>query len=386
MDLEYENINETKACEDADHASSCTFGVNDAGTSALRNTPTTQHGSTDVPARTLATLIVAYRTDEDSPYQKNRFHVRKNRDNMLKRITERHGSVPLSEIRARVLLAWHKAWSGDGKHLASGSAFVGQLRTLFSFGATLLEDADCERLCRAMHEMRFEGTKPRKVSITADQAALICEHAREHFGWYSLALGQAFQFECTLRQKDVIGEHVPLSEPVPSILELDREKWLRGIIWSEIDEHLILRHITSKKQKLTQVDLKLAPLVMIELQILSGDEPLLSGDKINRHLLPLFGPVICNDVTGLPWSANEWRRKWRIVARSCGIPDNVWNMDSRSGAISEAIQAGAPIEFVRHAAVHSDVSQTADYDRGQAEATAKVMKLRMENRDKTRAA
>jgi hypothetical protein len=57
-----------------------------------------------------------------------------------------------------------------------------------------------------------------------------------------------------------------------------------------------------------------------------------------------------------------------LVARKCGIPDNVWNMDSRSGAISEAIQAGAPIEFVRHAATHSDVSQTADYDRGQAEA------------------
>jgi len=36
--------------------------------------------------------------------------------------------------------------------------------------------------------------------------------------------------------------------------------------------------------------------------------------------------------------------------------------------ISEAIQSGAPMEFVRHAATHSDVSQTADYDRGQAEA------------------
>jgi hypothetical protein len=57
-------------------------------------------------------------------------------------------------------------------------------------------------------------------------------------------------------------------------------------------------------------------------------------------------------------------------------------MDSRSGAISEAIQAGAPIEFVRHAATHSDISQTADYDRGQAEATAEVMKLRMAKRNR----
>ena len=57
-------------------------------------------------------------------------------------------------------------------------------------------------------------------------------------------------------------------------------------------------------------------------------------------------------------------------------------MDSRSGAISEAIQAGASLEMVRHAATHSDISQTADYDRDQAQATAKVMRLRMENRNK----
>jgi hypothetical protein len=103
---------------------------------------------------------------------------------------------------------------------------------------------------------------------------------------------------------------------------------------------------------------------------------------VNRHLLPASGPVIFNEITGWPWSGNEYRRKWRILARACGIPDNVWNMDSRSGAISEAIQAGAPIEFVRHAATHSDVSQTADYDRAQAEATAKVMRMRMESRNK----
>jgi hypothetical protein len=124
------------------------------------------------------------------------------------------------------------------------------------------------------------------------------------------------------------------------------------------------------------------------LQLLVGDEPLVVVNEItkkvtvNRHLLPASGPVAICDTNGMPWTGNEYRRKWRKVARACGIPDNVWSMDSRSGAISEAIQAGAPIEFVRHAATHSDVSQTADYDRGQAEATAKVMKLRMENRNK----
>jgi len=336
----------------------------------------------------LRSLINCYQTDADSPYQKNRFHTRQNRDSMLRRISKRHGHEQLSDIKARVLLAWHKDWSVDGQRLATGSAFIGQLRALFSFGATLLENSDCERLCGVMHKMRFPGTKPRGVSLSAEQANLIRAAAHDHFGWDSIALVQAFQFECTLRQGDCIGQLVPLSEPGVSAVIVRGQKWLRGIVWQEIDDNLILRHITSKKQKMVEVDLKLGPMVVSELQWLAGDEPLIVVDEItkkvtvNRHLLPASGPLAICDTNGLPWTGNEYRRKWRKIARHCGIPDNVWSMDSRSGAISEAIQAGAPIEFVRHAATHSDVSQTADYDRTQAEATAKVMKLRTANRNK----
>src|SRR5205814_8512704 len=115
---------------------------------------------------------------------------------MLRRIGTRHGDVLLSDIRARVLLGWHADWSMGGQRLATGSAFIGQLRALFSFGATLLEDPDCERLCGVMHKMRFAGTKPRGVSVTADYANMIRAKARQHFGWHSIALVQAFQFEC----------------------------------------------------------------------------------------------------------------------------------------------------------------------------------------------
>lgn len=327
---------------------------------------------------TLRSLINCYQTDADSPYQKNRYHVRQNRDSLLRRINKRHGHESLSDIKARVLIAWHKEWSVDGLRLATGSAIIGQLRALFSFGATLLEDRDCERLCGVMHKMRFQGTKARSASVTADYANAFRATAHAHFGWHSLALGQAFQFECTLRQKDVIGELVPLSEPGMSAIIVRGQKWLRGIVWQEIDENLTLRHVTSKKQKMTEVDLKLAPMVMEELARIAKCSPA----EITRDMLPASGPVVYCEITGLPWTGNEYRRKWRKVARRAGIPDNVWNMDSRSGAISEAIAAGAPMEFVRHAATHSDMSQTADYDRGQADATAKVMRLRMESRNK----
>lgn len=338
----------------------------------------------------LRSLMHCYQTDPDSPFKKNRYHVRKNRGSMLRRIDGQIGETPLSEINARKLLAWHKMWSHDGKRLASGSSFIGQLRAVFSFGATLLEDKNCERLCSVMHKMRFPGTKHRESSVTAEYADMVRAAAHSHFAWHSIALAQAFQFEGTLRQKDVIGEYVPLSEPGVSAVITDGKKWLCGIVWQEIDENLILRHITSKKSKLTEIDLKLAPMVMEELQLLAGPDPLLVVNEttkkvtVNRHLLKATGPLVICDITGLPWSSPEYRRKWRLIARHCGIPDSVWNMDSRSGAISEAIQAGVPSEFVRHAATHSDIGQTADYDRTQAESNAKSMKIRAESRKKQR--
>ncbi len=323
----------------------------------------------------LKSLIHCYRTDKDSPYQKNRFHVRRGRDSILRRIVARYGEEMLSDIKWRTLLGWHRDWSANGH--ASGLSFVGQLRALFSFGA-LLEDPDCERLCGVMHKMRFTGMAPRGKKVTAEYAELIRTAARDHFGWPSISLGQAFQFECTLRQKDVIGEFVPLSEPGVSAVIVGDQKWLRGIVWQEVDENLILKHVTSKKQKMVTIDLKLAPMVIEELAFMVGVSPA----DLTRDMLPASGPIVICDTNGLPWSGNEYRRKWRKVAQHCGVPDDIWNMDSRSGAISEADLAGAPREWVQQAATHSSIEQTADYTRNQAEATAKVMKLRIEGRNR----
>jgi hypothetical protein len=45
-------------------------------------------------------------------------------------------------------------------------------------------------------------------------------------------------------------------------------------------------------------------------------------------LLPHSGPMILCEINALPWSAAEFRRKWRLVAKQAGLPDNVTNRDS----------------------------------------------------------
>jgi hypothetical protein len=317
---------------------------------------------------TLKSLVNCYQTDADSTYHKKRFHVRKNHDMALRRIVDRHGHEDLHDINARLLIVWHKEWSNGGEKIAISHAMIGHLRTLFSFGATILESADCERLCGVLHKMRFPAPKPRTERLTAEQAQAVIEVARDR-GWYSIALAQALQFEFMLRQKDVIGEWVPTSEPGVSDLVFHGDKWLRGLRWSEINSNLVLKHSTSKKEKELIVDLKLAPMVLRELSIYEGE-------------LPASGPMIVCEATTLPFRTSEFRRKWRIVADQAGIPKAVKNMDSRAGAISEATDAGVDLEHIRHAATHSDIAMTQRYSRGSEGKIANVQTMRRDHRNK----
>jgi hypothetical protein len=327
---------------------------------------------------TLGSLIRCYQNDLDSSYHKKRHEVRKNHAMLLRRIIDRHGTEELVDVNARLLLSWHRLWTNGGQKIAMGHAFIGQLRTIFGFGFTLLEDPECERLCSVLHHMKFAMPKARTERLTADQ--VIAHRAMAHYrGWEYMALADALQFEGTLRQKDVIGEWVPLSEPgLSDTLCARYGKWISGVRWEEIDDSLILRHNTSKRGKDIEIDLRLAPMVLEELANLT-DTPLA---ELTRAVLPASGPVILCEVSGVPYTAAEFRRKWRIVANQAGLPNTVRSMDARAGAISEAVSSGARLELVRHAATHSNISMTQRYDRDAAEATASVMRTRVEGRNK----
>lgn len=326
---------------------------------------------------TLRTLVNCYQTDPDSTYHKKRFAVRKNHDISLRLLVAEHGDECLCDIKARLLKAWHKEWSNDGEKIAIAHAFIGHLRTLFGFGFTMLEDPECERLVSVMHLMRFPMPKPRTERLTADQAVAVRAAAHKR-AWDSMALAQALQFELMLRQKDVIGEWVPVSEPGISAVVGPKGKWVMGLRWEEIDQNLILRHNTSKRGKDIEVNLRLAPMVLEELALYSRT-PIA---KLTREVLPASGPVVICEITAFPWSTSEFRRKWRILAGEAGIPVSVRNMDSRAGAISEATDAGADLEHVRHAATHSDIGMTQRYSRGSTEKVAGVSRLRVEHRNK----
>lgn len=316
----------------------------------------------------LSSLMICYRTDPDSKFKKLRYNSRCYYETLMGLIDRDYGTMQLAEIKSRTFLRWHETWSEGGK-AAVAHGKIGMLRTLFGFGLTMLEDTECGRLKTILSEMRFEMPKPRTESLSAEQATAIRAMAHQK-GRPSIALAQAFQFELMLRQKDCIGEWVPMPEPgMSDTFDKKGHKWLRGIRWEEIDQNMVLSHVTSKRQKRITVSLQNAPMVMEEMAKL--------GDR------PATGPIIVSEHDGLPWDAVEFRRWWRICADACGVPKTIRNMDSRAGGITEASDAGADLEHIRHAATHSNISMTQRYSRGAEGKIATVQKLRVESRNKS---
>jgi len=245
-------------------------------------------------------LIQQYRTDPESGFHQLRFKTRENYESQLRRLeNEMAGDMIASFDEDRIEQKFEE-WSGGGARLPMARALLGMVRRLATFGSTVLKSRDCRELKLTLHDMRFETpTQANNERLTREQAEKIIDKAHE-MGLSSIAVAQAFQFDCGLKQKDVIGEWVPRSEPGESDV-IDNEtnmKWLRGLRWEQIDDNLVLRHVTSQRGEAVELPLKDAPLVLA----------MISGRKKSN------GPIIIAEKTGKPYLTHTFRRTWRVVA------------------------------------------------------------------------
>ena len=263
---------------------------------------------------TLADLVIRYRSDARSPFPKLRYRTRQNYEALIKRIVEDCGNEKLAALGTQDIERFHKGWTERG--IVMAHSLITMLRMLFGFGTKVLEDSDCQRLSIILNRMRFKTASLRTERLTLEQVKAIIAEAHK-IGRPSIALAQAIQFDCGLRQRDVIGEWVPNSEPGVSSVMDGTQKWIRGIRWAEIDQDLVLRHVTSQGNKQVVVKLSEKPLVVAELDRI---DPLRSGSA-----------VIVSEDSGLPYHSDTFRKVWRKIATAVGIPKHVKNMDARLG-------------------------------------------------------
>lgn len=259
---------------------------------------------------TFAGLIDCYFTDKRSPFRQLKHSVSVSYGTSLKRLSREVGKERVADWNAQVIRSHYERWADGGK-IAMGHEMIGKLRLLSSFGATELNDDPCIRLNSILGSMRFPVAKgDGQPRFTRDQARAIRIAAREHFGWDSIAFAIALQLELPkLRQVDIIGEWVPLSDSAKSEVMKGSEKWVRGLRWSDLDDNLILRRVLTSgrhnQHKEVEYSLKRSQMIM---------------EEINRvPVTKRNGPMIICEFSGIPWSPNEFRRKLKMVVQKAGV-------------------------------------------------------------------
>ncbi|WP_457093676.1 integrase [Microvirga sp. P5_D2] len=319
---------------------------------------------------TILSLSRRYQLDEASPFQRMKHNTRHKDTYTLKIIEKAFGKRALAALKIGNFYHWYDEAKkpkvpGGPERVRKAHGIIKKLRELLAYGI-MAELPECRRLYEILEHARFAQPARRRVAMELEHVEAFIPKAIE-MGRLSLALGTAFQFETAMRQKDVIGEWelIPQGEEASGIV-LNGRRWINGLVWSDIAADLVLRKATTKTGAYAAHDLKLCPLVLRCLDLIPADRRL--------------GPVIVDETAGRPYAESAYGREWRLVARAAGVPEHVWNMDARAGAITEAEDAGADLDHIRSTAAHSQSSTTLRYSRGAVGKSRKVAELRIGHR------
>jgi integrase len=332
---------------------------------------------------TIRSVINLWQADPASPYHTLEASSRHPYNVYARMIVSTVGTRRVDALDGRDMRRWHAKWmepdeAGGKPRLARARTAITILKTALTFAAGCRKSG-CKELRDILRDIDFPGPRSRREAPTAPEI-VAARKAVHELGHPAAALAYALQFEGTMRQWDVIGKWVPLADKRPSPMIEGGKKWV-GPMWSQIDEHLILRYAPSKTQLTSGaevvLDLKALPMVMEEL----AEVP--EGGR--------RGPLIVNPRTGLPYRHEYFRVLWRKAAAKVGISATVWNRDTRAAGVTEARQAASPnepsniLDDVAKQAGHTTKRTTARvYDRDRLEAARRVAAARIAYRRKKR--
>lgn len=319
---------------------------------------------------TVRGLSRRYQIDEASPFRRLKHTTREKDTHVLRIIEKAFGDRALDALKLEDFWRWYNAAKrpkspGGPERVRRAWGIMKKFREMISYGVSA-ELVGCARVKAILAEVRFPQPARRRMTLDLAHVQAFIPKAIE-LGRLSLALATAVQFDTALRQKDVIGEWepIPAGEAESGIL-LNGQRWVRGLTWADVTLDGVTRKVTSKTGAIAAHDLRLCPHV----QAVAAHIP------AERRV----GPLIVDEKAVRPYAGDAFGREWRIVARAASIPDAVWNMDARAGAITEAEDAGADLDDARAAAAHTQASTTARYSRGAVGKSRKVATLRIAHR------
>jgi hypothetical protein len=301
----------------------------------------------------IRSLSRLYQQHADSPFHDVKRNTRKTYCDSLKLIENTVGNRLVRAVTIIDVKRWFKLWrapkvEGGTPRASRAHDAVSMLRTILRFGFAL-GYPDCANLVERLKMVRFENAGAREHEMTAAQVMAFIRVAlsRGDARGRNMAIGVAAQFELALRQKDIIGEWEPARPHMAGATYDGAETWTGPFRWENIPGWR-LRLKTSKNRARAEFFLDDYPMLLPLLEAVPHAE---------RN-----GAIVKGEY-GLPIRERSYRKWFREIARAVGIPDEVWSMDSRAGAATEADAAGADLKSISDLLTHAEPRTTLRYIR-----------------------
>jgi hypothetical protein len=296
---------------------------------------------------TVSSLIHLYRTDELSPYHQIKHSTRvRDYDPSLRLVDRTVGKRQIASLKGEDFRRWYAGWASSGRIRRAHGA-IRKVRTIFAYGVTQRMPG-CSAAREILSLMEFAAPATRQTKMEFDQAKAICDAAiAAQPSRPSIALVQALQWDTGLRRIHIIGEWLPVKEGDKGGIIRGKTKW-NGLTATDIVDNVLTVPNLSKNKSASRHDLGECHLLQYVL-----------GKGVE---LPKIGPIAVSEVTGLPYRENYYATDWRTIATAAKVPADVWSMDTRAGAISEAEQV-TDLDSARKMAAHTDAKTTLGYVR-----------------------
>ena len=141
-------------------------------------------------------------------------------------------------------------------------------------------------------------------------------------------------------------------------------RWADGLTWDMIDRDLTrLSKVPSKTAD------KMPDALVFDLSLVPDVQARL------RALPHRVGPVIV-DRHGMPYRKESWGDLFRKFRGEAEVPDTIWMMNTRAGAINDAKNKGASPIQMQHQANHASLATTNRYIRERSESANQLIQMR----------
>lgn len=313
-------------------------------------------------------VLAACRIYQEHPH--SRFHsvkanTRKSYVDSLKVVEATVGKRLIRNVTVLDVQHWYNQWRkpvlpGGRERIDRAHDAVTMFKTVLRFNAAVSRTRpECNRLIdelqKASSLVTFEKGGAREEEMTYAYASAFIRTALDqgNRGIISadraryMAIGVAAQFELLLRQKDIIGERPKTADDLQkainrgaTAISYGNQTWAGFFTWENCPGwRWRMKTSKSKYRQAANFDLTIYGLLFPLLEAVPHDQR--------------TGAVVKGE-HGYAMQERTYRGWFREIARAAGIPDQIWNMDTRAGGATEAEEAGADLSAIRGLLTHSE--------------------------------